>query len=171
MIWDATKLQAGDWVVFNNGQYGHVGMATGSYNNGYITLAGQNQGGGLCPGSSMGGKVNIINISTKYFAGAFRPKAYIKPEPKPEPKPAPKPTPAPTPVVDKCKVRTVKKGDTMGKIMKECKGKITWGKAMEAYANQWYSTKLNKYLTVYYGWTHGSGYGLFAGDVIEFRGK
>lgn len=82
MIWNPQELQAGDWVVFNNGTYGHVGMATGNYNNGYITLAGQNQGGGLCAGSSMGAKVNIINISLKYFAGAFRPNSYIKTDPK-----------------------------------------------------------------------------------------
>lgn len=112
MIWDATKLQAGDWVVFNNGQFGHIGMATGSYNNGYITLAGQNQGGGLCPGSTMGAKVNIINISLKYFAGAFRPNSYIKPEPTPEPAPTPEPTP---------NAKTIKytyvKGDYFSKVL------------------------------------------------------
>lgn len=89
-ITDPTKLQPGDIVGFNNGTYGHVGSAAGYYNNGYIALQGQNQGGGLCPGSTMGARVNIINISLKHFAGAFRPKAYIKPEPTP---PAPTPTP------------------------------------------------------------------------------
>lgn len=168
MIWDATKLQAGDIVVFNNGQYGHVGMATGGYNNGYVTLAGQNQGGGLCPGSSMGARVNIINISLKYFAGAFRPNTYIKPEPKPTPAPAP--MPAPAPVVDQCKVWNVKKGDTLGKIMQTCRGKIEWGAAMNDYASHWYSTKFKKYLTVYDGWASQYGVGLFAGDTIEYRG-
>lgn len=149
-------------VGFNNGTFGHVGVATGYYNNGYVTLAGQNQGGGLCPGSKMGARVNIINISLKYFAGAFIPKKYI-------PKPTPAPTPAPAPSQDKCKSRTVVKGDTMGKIMKECKGKIQWGEAMNDYANHWYSTKLKKGQTVFYGWSHGTGYGLFYGDVIEYR--
>lgn len=166
-ITDPTKLQPGDIVGFNSGTYGHVGMAAGYYNNGYITLEGQNQGGGLCPGSTMGARVNIINISLKSFAGAFRPKAYIKPEPTPEP--TPKPTPTPAPVVNKCKVRTVKKGETMGAIMKECEGKIRWGAAMNNYADHWYSTKINPGKTVFYGWTHGTGYGLFAGDVIEHR--
>lgn len=111
-ITDATRIQPGDIVGFNNGTYGHVGMATGYYNNGYVTLAGQNQGGGLCPGSTMGARVNIINISLKSFAGAFRPKAYIKPEPTP-----PEPTPTPTPS-DKIEV-TVKKGDTLGQILRD----------------------------------------------------
>lgn len=164
MIWDATKLQAGDIVVFNNGQYGHVGMATGGYNNGYVSLAGQNQGGGLCPGSTMGARVNIINISLKYFAGAFRPNIYIKPEPEPEPKPEP------TPVVDKCKVWSVKKGDTLGKIMQACRGKVEWGAAMDEYASHWHSTKFKKYATVYDGWASKNGVGLFAGDTIEYRG-
>lgn len=74
MIWDPTQLQAGDWVIFTNGQWGHVGMALGTYNNGYITLLGQNQGGAACPGGGSTG--NIINISLKNFGGAFRYKKY-----------------------------------------------------------------------------------------------
>ena len=112
-ITDPTVLQPGDIVGFNNGTFGHVGAATGYYNNGYITLAGQNQGGGLCPGSTMGARVNIINISLKYFAGAFRPKAYIKPEPTP---PAPEPTPTPTP--SDTITYVVRKGDTLGQILR-----------------------------------------------------
>lgn len=84
LVYDAKDLQYGDWVVFDSGTFGHIGMAVGSYNNGYIALEGQNQGGGLCPGSTMGGRVNVINISLSHFAGAFRPKAYIQPEPTPE---------------------------------------------------------------------------------------
>lgn len=114
-ITDATKLQPGDIVGFNNGTYGHVGMATGYYNNGYITLQGQNQGGGLCPGSTMGARTNIINISLKSFAGAFRPKTYIKPEPTP-PTP-PEPTPTPTPAGDTI-TYVVKRGDTLGAILR-----------------------------------------------------
>ena len=113
MVWDATKLQAGDWVVFDNGQFGHIGMAAGSYNNGYITLAGQNQGSGLCPGSTMGARVNIINISLKSFAGAFRPNIYIAPEPEPEPEPEPGPTPEPSKEI----VFTYVKGDYFSKVL------------------------------------------------------
>ena len=169
VLWkgDAAQIQSGDWLVFDGGQYGHVGMALGPVKNGYVALLGENQGGGYCQGG--GAATNIINISIKNLIGFYRPKAYVKPAPAPAPAPTPKPTPTPAPVVDKCKVRTVVKGDTMGKIMKECKGKITWGAAMNDYANHWHSTKLNKGHTVFYGWTHGTGYGLFAGDVIEFK--
>ena len=113
MIWDATQLQPGDVVVFNNGQFGHVGLATGYYNNGYIALAGQNQGAGLCPGSTMGARTNIINISLKSFAGAFRPKSYIKPEPQPEPQPQPQPQPE----SDKSVSYTYVKGDYFSKVL------------------------------------------------------
>ena len=89
MIWDAKKIQAGDIAVFSTGQWGHIGMAMGDYNNGYFTLIGQNQGGASCPGG--GSAANIINISSKDFIGAFRPRIYIKPEPKPEPEPTPTP--------------------------------------------------------------------------------
>lgn len=159
------KIQSGDWLVFDGGQYGHVGMALGPVVNGYVALLGENQGGGWCEGG--GAATNIINISIKNLIGYYRPKAYIKVEPEPEPEPQPEPTP--TPVADKCKVRTVKKGDTLGAIMKECKGKVTWGEAMNDYANHWVSTKINPGKTVFYGWTHGSGYGLYYSDVIEYK--
>ena len=159
------KIQAGDWLVFDGGQYGHVGMALGSVNNGYVALLGENQGGRTC--DKGGSATNIINISVKNLIGFYRPKSYVKPEPKPTPTPTPEPTPAP--VVDKCQKRQVVKGDTMGKIMKECEGKITWGKAMNDYANHWYSLKFKKYLTVYQGWTSSNGVGLFAGDTIEYH--
>lgn len=161
---DKDKIQAGDWLVFDGGQYGHVGMALGPVTNGYVTLLGENQGGGWCEGG--GAATNIVNINIKNLIGFYRPDLYIKPEPTPEPEPEPEPEPTPT---DNCKKRTVKKGDTMGAIMKECKGKITWGDAMNDYANHWYSTKINPGKTVFYGWTHGTGYGLFATDVIEYR--
>lgn len=98
-------------VGFNNGTFGHVGVATGYYNNGYVTLQGQNQGGGLCPGSTMGARVNIINISLKYFAGAFIPKTYI---PKPTPPTPPEPTPTPSDTI----TYVVKRGDTLGAILR-----------------------------------------------------
>ena len=87
LVYNKDELQAGDWVVFNNGTWGHIGMALGSSTNGYISLLGQNQGGNYCEGG--GSSTNIINISLKNFAGAFRPKAYIEPEPSPEPEPEP----------------------------------------------------------------------------------
>jgi len=161
MIWDRTKIQAGDIAFYSTGTWGHTGMAMGSFNNGYFTLLGQNQGGKACAGG--GSATNIINLSTRDFIGAFRPNIYIKPEPAPEPEPEP------APVVDLCKVREVVKGDTLGKIMQECTGEVKWGEAMNEYARHWYSLKFKKYLTVYDGWASVNGVGLFAGDTIEYH--
>ena len=156
LIYDATQLQAGDWVIFSSGQYGHVGMAMGNYNNGYVTLLGQNQGGSPCDGG--GSAANIINISLKSFVGAFRPKSYIKPEPQPEPIP-----------ISNCVQWHVLKGDTMGKIMLECEGTIVYGEAMDNYAKSWYSLVYKPGQSVYDGWKSKSGVGLYAGDDIEHR--
>lgn len=155
------SIQSGDWLVFNGGQYGHVGMALGPVVNGYVALLGENQGGGYCEGG--GAATNIININIKNLIGYYRPKAYIKPEPKPTP------APTPAPVEDKCKKREVVKGDTLGKIMKECKGKTEWGAKMNDYASHWHSVKFKKFSSVYEGWTSKNGVGLFAGDIIEFK--
>lgn len=160
----AWSIQAGDWLVFDGGQYGHVGMALGPVTNGYVALLGENQGGGACQGG--GAATNIINISVKNLIGYYRPKAYVKPAPEPEPEPEPEPTPAPEPERN-CERWSVKKGDTMGAIMKACEGKIEWGEAMNRYADSWVSEKTG--LTVYYGWTHGTGYGLYYSDTIEYR--
>lgn len=156
LIYDATALQAGDWIIFSSGQYGHVGMAMGSYNNGYITLLGQNQGGSPCEGG--GSSANIINISLKSFVGAFRPKSYIKPEP----------TPTPIPVSN-CIEWHVAQGDTMSKIMLECEGTIVYGEAMNNYAKSWYSLVYRPGQSVYDGWQSPSGVGLYYGDDIEHR--
>ena len=159
LITDKTKLQAGDWIIFSSGRYGHVGMALGGYNKGYIALLGQNQGGKACDGG--GSQTNIINISLNSFSGAFRPKSYIKPDPTP----TPTPTPTPSPKAD-CSKIDVKKGDTLGKIMLKCEGKINWA-TMNDYAKHWRSIKFKKYPTVYDGWISPNGVGLFAGDTIE----
>lgn len=156
LIYDATTLQAGDWIIFNSGQYGHVGMAIGEYNNGYIALLGQNQGGSSCTGG--GSSANIINISLKTFLGAFRPKAYIKPEPEPEPIP-----------ISGCVLWHVERGDTMSKIMMECEGTIIYGDVMNEYAKSWYSLIYKPNQSVYDGWNSASGVGLYAGDDIEHR--
>lgn len=99
MIWDATKIKAGAYIVTKTGTWGHICQAMGDYNNGYVTCLGQNQGGASCPGG--GAAANIINLSLKDFAGAFMPKSYIKPEPKPEPKPTPTPKNPDTGIVKK----------------------------------------------------------------------
>lgn len=78
LITDNNKLQTGDWIVFDGGAYGHIGMALGSPNKGYISLLGENQGGTSCAGG--GSSTNIINISLSTFRGAFRPKIYDLPK-------------------------------------------------------------------------------------------
>lgn len=157
---DKLQIQAGDWLVFGGGQFGHVGMALGPVVNGYVALLGENQGGHSCGANVGGSATNIININTKDLIGFYRPKAYVVPEPEPEPEP--------TPIIDKCSAWNVQKGDTMGAIMQACEGAIKWGAAMDSYANGWISEKTGK--SVFYGWTHGTGYGLFAGDRITRMG-
>lgn len=73
---NVNEIQAGDWLVFNGGRYGHVGMALGPVVNGYVTLLGENQGGHYCEGG--GSATNIINLNIKNLIGFYRPKAYIK---------------------------------------------------------------------------------------------
>ena len=154
------EIQAGDWLVFNGGQYGHIGMALGPVVNGYVALLGENQGGRSCGQNVGGSATNIININIKNLIGFYRPKAYVKPAP----------TPTPEPVYD-CKKIEVKAGDTLGDIMLNCTGDIVWGEGMNNYARQWYSLTFQKYLTVYDGWSSENGVGLFAGDTIEYRGE
>lgn len=84
----------------------------------------------------------------------------------PAPTPEPEPTPEP---ISSCKTVNVQAGDTLSKIMKRCEGKVIWGEAMTEYAKHWYSVKIRKYETVYDGWASETGYGLFAGDIIEYR--
>ena len=158
MIWDKTQLQAGDWVVFDSGQYGHIGMAMGSYNNGYITLLGQNQGGKSCSGG--GSTANIINISLASFKGAFRPKTYIKTEPTPEPTVVP---------VSGCVEWAVKRGDTLSGIMLSCENTVVYGEAMDAYAKTWFSTIVKPGQSVYDGWHSASGVGLYYDDLITHK--
>lgn len=160
MIWDPTQIQAGDIAVYSTGQWGHIGMAMGEYNNGYFTLLGQNQGGTPCEGGGAAG--NIINLSTRDFIGAFRPNIYIKPAPAPEPTPEPEPTPAP--VVDTCQRRELVWGDTLGKIMLECEGEVQWGEAMNEYARHWVDEQTG--VVVFDGWASAPGIGLYAGHII-----
>lgn len=154
MIWNKEDVKDGDIAFYSTGQWGHTGMAMGSYNNGYFTLLGQNQGGASCPGG--GGAANIINLSTRDFIGAFRPKIYIEPEPTPIP-------------VSNCVLWHVERGDTMSKIMMECEGTIKYGEVMNEYAKTWYSLIMNPGQSVYDGWSSKNGIGLYIDDTIEHR--
>ena len=150
------QIQAGDWLVFDGGQYGHVGMALGGLNNGYVALLGENQGGRACEGG--GASTNIINISVKNLIGFYRPLGYVKP--------APTPTPIP---VSNCVLWHVERGDTMTKIMATCEGFVQYGQVMDDYAKTWYSLIMKPNQSVYDGWQSPSGVGLFADDDIEHR--
>ena len=154
------KIQAGDWLIFDGGMYGHVGMALGGNNNGYVALLGENQGGHSCGANVGGSATNIINISLKNLIGFYRPKAYIKPEPTPEPIP-----------ISGCVLWHVERGDTMSKIMMECEGVIKYGEIMNEYAKTWYSLIYRPNQSVYDGWNSPTGVGLYAGDDIEHRVK
>lgn len=163
LVLDPNNIQTGDWIIFNNGTWGHVGMALGTPSDGYVALLGQNQGGSICPESEMGGATNIINISLKNFAGAFRPKSYIVPEPHPEEE-APEVVP-----ISGCANWHVAHGDTMSKIMLECENTVIYGEAMDAYAKTWFSLIYKPGQSVYDGWRSESGVGLYANDDLEHR--
>lgn len=83
IFWADSKneIQAGDWLVFDGGQYGHIGMALGPVVNSYVALLGENQGGHSCGENVGGSATNIININIKNLIGFYRPKAYVKPVP------------------------------------------------------------------------------------------
>jgi hypothetical protein len=159
---DKLQIQAGDWLVFDGGLYGHVGMAVGPVVNGYVTLLGENQGGHSCGVNVGGAATNIINISVKNLIGFYRPKAYIKPEPAPLPKPDEIP-------ISGCRDWWVEYGDTMSKIMLDCEGTIHYGEPMNQYARSWYSTIIKPEQSVYDGWNSPSGVGLYEDDLIEHR--
>lgn len=160
LIYNSSEIQAGDWIVYSNGTYGHIGMALGGEYNGYVALLGQNQGGQRC--SKGGAAANIINKSSRDFVGAYRPKAYIKPAPAPAPQPIP---------TTGCSEWDVVRGDTMSKIMLNCENTVVYGEAMDNYAKTWYSRIVKPGQSVYEGWKTGTHYGLYAGDTIDHKTK
>lgn len=156
LVYSVYDTHVGDIAVFGGGTWGHTGVIAGPVVNGYVALLGQNQGGSACPGG--GAATNIINISVKDFLGAFHPKTYVDPEPTP---PSPEPVPEP---ISNCQRWTLVWGDTLGKIMKTCEGKIEWGEAMNLYAQSWVDESTGR--TVFEGWSTYPGIGLYAGHVI-----
>lgn len=162
LVYDVYKTHVGDIAVWNGGTWGHTCFIAGPVINGYVACYGENQGGSACPGG--GAAANIINLSINNFRGAFHPKTYVEPEPEPEPEPSPTPSPTPVPVSKSCTSWTLSKGDTLGAIMKACEGSVTWGEAMNSYAQQWVDEETGK--TVFTGWTTGTGVGLYVGHTI-----
>lgn len=88
-IWSTDEIQEGTWIVLDGNRTGHICMALGKANGGYVTCLGENQGGQACEYGIGGAGTNIINISVKNFIGGYTPLDYIEPEPTPEPEPAP----------------------------------------------------------------------------------
>lgn len=102
LITNLKDVKRGDVVVFDCGNFGHIGYADADYTGGtYIKLLGQNQSSDM--------KFCVINMSTATFLGAFRYKAWKKNEP----------TPAPAPVNPRTNQvsYTYKKGDTFGQVI------------------------------------------------------
>lgn len=87
VIWNTSEIQAGTWIVLDGQTTGHICMALGEVNAGYVSCLGENQGGVPCPYGVGGAGTNIINISVKNFIGGYTPLDYIEPEPEPEPAP------------------------------------------------------------------------------------
>lgn len=85
-IWNTDEIQAGTWIVLDGATTGHICMALGKVNNGYVTCLGENQGGVPCDYGVGGAGTNIINISVKNFIGGYTPLDYIE-VPKVEPIP------------------------------------------------------------------------------------
>lgn len=135
MIWDKNQIKAGDWVVFNNGEWGHIGMAVGNSNGGYVALFGTNQGGAACPGG--GSSANTINISLANFAGAFRPKSYVAVVPTPTEPTKPTVPNVEAPVSPSSYV--VRRGDTLGGIALK---NGWWGSTNGLYGDSGYAQQL-----------------------------
>ena len=158
LITNPQDLRPGDIFVTWGGEYGHTGMVIGYYKDGYVPVFSTNQGGTPCSGG--GSEANIINLSMATFSGAFRwhgwDHLFVEPEPEPEP----------AIPISGCKDWGVEQGDTMSGIMLVCEGVIVYGEAMNQYADSWISQVYNPGKSVYYGWTHGLGYGLYAGDYL-----
>lgn len=82
-----------------------------------------------------------------------------------QPEPEPQPVES-EPVSTGCTSWTLKRGDTLSKIMKACKGYVKWSE-MNEYATHWYSELTHQ--TVFNGWNSYTGIGLYAGDTIYYK--
>lgn len=85
VIRNTDEIQEGTWIVLDGDRTGHICMAMGKVNNGYVTCLGENQGGVPCEYGVGGAGTNIINISVRNFIGGYTPITYIIPEKAPEP--------------------------------------------------------------------------------------
>lgn len=96
LVTDKWKLKYGDWVILNDGPYGHIGIVTATYfGKNQIEVQSQNQG-------VFRTKVTRVKFSLNGFLGAFRCKEFWKSNGRPN--------------NPKSETYTVKKGDTLGAI-------------------------------------------------------
>lgn len=78
LVTDKKKLKKGDWVIFNSGYDGHVGIVKSVVKTGVsVMIQGENQGSIY---------VNVMNRTLSDFLGAFRYKEWNKTEQKPNTK-------------------------------------------------------------------------------------
>lgn len=109
LITNKNDLKVGDWAIFNNGQFGHIGIISKIVKKGAtVQLQSQNQG-------TFRTKVTKVNWSLSTFLGAFRCTKWAAPAKKAS-----------------YTVYKVKKGDTLSSIAK--KYKTTWQKLAKANA-------------------------------------
>jgi hypothetical protein len=87
VIWSVDEIQEGTWIVLDGQTTGHICMALGKVNQGYVSCLGENQGGVACDYGVGGSGTNIINLSVKKFIGGYIPLSYIAPDPEPIPEP------------------------------------------------------------------------------------
>ena len=83
IIWNTSEIQEGTWIVTDGSWTGHICMAMGPVENGYVTCLGENQGGGACEGG--GAAANLVKLNVKNFIGGYTPLDYIHTEPEPTP--------------------------------------------------------------------------------------
>ena len=70
LIYNWSEIKPGDWVIWGNGQFGHVAMAADYPSGSSCDFYGQNQGGAAV--SNGGAAINVANLNSNGFLGAFR---------------------------------------------------------------------------------------------------
>lgn len=70
LVYNWSDLKPGDWAVWGNGQFGHIAMAKTRPSGSSCEFYGQNQGGAKVKNG--GAAVNVTNLNSSGFLGAFR---------------------------------------------------------------------------------------------------
>lgn len=135
-----------------NTKYGHTAM--------YLYSTGAN--------SAMVNDANYVPLTVSTHNMNISGWVWVVPDDyNPSPEPHPTPSPEPTPV-GRCSTWKLNRGDTLSKIMKTCKGYVSWSE-MNEYAKHWYSLYYKPNQSVWSGWNSYTGVGLYAGDTIYYK--